>query len=263
MQAMNDHAFRDVLRYPRDFLRLENGSVRVPVTYKKEWDDGFGARGWKLDVTIGDPEIIASTRESGQRIPTSVLVHDLLDHFFSGFGVSGHRSEAMALIQLSARTGADPRPDYQQMVKEDMINGRVNGETLMSFLPDELASLFPVDADLADKERINWLKQKLGVTRLTDLLVEHFFTLGEAGIRHAADSWEKLGLDPEKRSALGLALQEVLTRVDGLAESAAVDSLAAEISVNHVSCAFILHDAVFPDTVYAAAVDRFAVVDSE
>ena len=61
-----------------------------------------------MNATIGDPEIIASTRETGQRINTSAFVHDILDHFLSGFGVSGHRSEAMTLIQLSKRTGSDP-----------------------------------------------------------------------------------------------------------------------------------------------------------
>jgi len=61
-----------------------------------------------VNATIGDPEIIASTRETGQRINTSAFVHDILDHFLSGFGVSGHRSEAMTLIQLSKRTGSDP-----------------------------------------------------------------------------------------------------------------------------------------------------------
>jgi hypothetical protein len=29
--------------------------------------DGFGARGWKLNSTLDDPEIIASTRETGKR----------------------------------------------------------------------------------------------------------------------------------------------------------------------------------------------------
>jgi len=59
-----------------------------------------------------------------------VFIHDILDHFLSGFGVSGHRSEAMALIQLSKRTGSD----YEQLVTEDILNGRVNGEVLQSLL---------------------------------------------------------------------------------------------------------------------------------
>lgn len=29
--------------------------IRVPVTYQREWQEGFGAHGWKLDVSIVDP----------------------------------------------------------------------------------------------------------------------------------------------------------------------------------------------------------------
>ena len=128
VSQLEQKSFYDVAQYPSALLQITDTSVRVPVTYKQLWDDGFGARGWKINATISDPEIIASTRETGQNINTSVFIHDILDHFLSGFGVSGHRSEAMALIQLSNRTGSSPAPDYEQMVREDILNGRVNGE---------------------------------------------------------------------------------------------------------------------------------------
>ena len=38
-------SFNDVAQYPSDLLQQVNGSVQVPVTYKKVWDDGFGAVG--------------------------------------------------------------------------------------------------------------------------------------------------------------------------------------------------------------------------
>ena len=123
MIKMSNNSFKDVRQYPKKLLQVLSEGVCIPVTYKKSWDDEFGARGWKVDATIGDPQIIASTRETGQQINTSVFVHDILDHFLSGFGISGHISEAMALIQLSKRTKSSPRADYEQMVKEDIING--------------------------------------------------------------------------------------------------------------------------------------------
>ena len=79
--------------------------VRVSCLYRRTWQDGFGARGWKLAGTANDPEVIASTAATGERIPTSVFVHDILDHFLCGLGPSGHRNEAVALLQLAARTG--------------------------------------------------------------------------------------------------------------------------------------------------------------
>jgi hypothetical protein len=53
-----------------------------------------------------------------------VFIHDILDHALCGLPSSGRRAEAIALLQLAARTGADPRPDFAQMVDEDLLQGR-------------------------------------------------------------------------------------------------------------------------------------------
>jgi len=47
--------------------------VQLDWCYQREWPDGFGARGWKLATAINDPNIIASTPATGDRIPTAVL----------------------------------------------------------------------------------------------------------------------------------------------------------------------------------------------
>ena len=117
----------------------------IPVTYRREWQDGFGARGWKLDVGIDDEYVIASTAYCGENIPTSVLVHDIVDHYLCGFRLSGHRDEAMALMQMLGRTGTDITPDYAQMVDEDILAGQLNGESLESFLPEDLLALLPAE----------------------------------------------------------------------------------------------------------------------
>ncbi|MCA1806103.1 MAG: hypothetical protein LC646_12430, partial [Xanthomonadaceae bacterium] len=122
---------------------MRDAMQSIPVSYRREWQDGFGARGWKLDVSIDEPSVIAATAEHGMRVPTSVLVHDILDHHLCGFGIGGHRNEAMALLQLAARTGADPRVDFRQIVDEDLMQGHCNGEPLLAFLPDDLVALVP------------------------------------------------------------------------------------------------------------------------
>ena len=244
----------EIDQYPPEQLRILGDGVSVSVTYKKTWEDGFGARGWKLDAAIGDDNIIASTRETGQKIVTSVFIHDILDHFLSGFNVSGHRSEAMALIQLFKRTGSDPRADYEQMVKEDIENGRVNGETMISFLPESLRSLLPTDTAMTDKEIINCLKNTVDKMQLRDVLIEHFFTLGQSGTEHAIKSWKKLGLDPEKSSQIGLALQDILNRVDRIVEESGVEALEATIVISNESCVLNIQNAWFAESVYTAHV---------
>lgn len=229
---MSHTAFFDVLGYPEHFLRVLPHEIALAVTYKKSWDDGFAARGWKLNVAIGDPQIIASTRETGLKIKTCVFVHDILDHFLSGFGVSGHRSEAMALIQLSKRTGSDPRPDYEQMIQEDILRGRVNAEPLTAFLPEQLISLLPDDQECNNKAIMSFLKQTLGDDSLQDILVRHFFDLGKAGEPQAASSWEKLGLDRAKQTALGLCLQQLTEKIDSEAQIKGVEMLRGFISIS-------------------------------
>lgn len=242
----------DVRQYPEAILGFAVPGVRLPLTYKKSWDDGFGARGWKLNATIGDLEIIASTRETGKKINTSVLVHDVLDHFLSGFGVSGHRSEAMALAQLALRTGSDPTPDYEQMINEDIMHGRVNRESLTQFLPDDLLALLPTATAMVENDIIARLKDVMGESRLRARLLEHFAALGESGKAHAADSWGKLGLDKKKQQPFGLALQNLLEQADSHVEQMDCDKAAAEIILNNNVCVFTVktNNGESPDLVF-------------
>ena len=241
--------YRNIMEYPQNLLRTGDGSVQVPVTYKKVWDDGFGARGWKVDATIGDPTIIASTRETGQRINTSVFIHDILDHFLSGFGVSGHRSEAMALIQLSKRTGSDPGSDYRQLVREDILNGMVNGETLLDFLPADLVALLPGDTAMTDKETMAYLREQLGEEHLIESLVDNFFSIGKKGEKHADDSWKTLGLDTKKRTDIGLALQSLLEVIDKTLEQIAVEEVHGVISIDNRHVSFNISEDSIVDSI--------------
>ncbi len=229
--------YHDVTQYPEKYLQIDMDKIHIPVTYKKSWDDGFAARGWKVNITIGDPQIIASTRETGPQINTSVFVHDILDHFLSGFGVSGHKSEAMALIQLSKRTGSSPEPDYKQIIEEDILNGRVNGESMKSFLPSSLINFLPENANMTDKEIISLLKNKVGVECLSNTLVNHFFALGKQGEKHAEDNWLKLGLERHKQKKIGDALQKLLVEIDSKVEEMNIDKIKGSITIGskHVS----------------------------
>ncbi len=194
--------------------RSRSGSLVVPVTYRNEWQDGFGARGWKLDAAANDGQVIASTSYAGEKIPTSVLVHDLLDHCASGFGFSGHRNEAMATAQLGLRTGAEIRSSYASMV-EEVLRGEVEGEGLDSFLPLSLKPHLPTE-DLSPRERMRHLAEMLGVNELRTILLSQFYEIGLAGVPHAIASWRRHGLDYDRRADLGLCLQRLLVRAESV-----------------------------------------------
>jgi len=189
--------------------------TRIPMTYRDEWEDGFGARGWKLVTAMTDNTVIASSAYTGENVPTSVLIHDILDHFLCGFGFSGHRNEAMAVIQLALRTGADIEISFRPMV-EEVMHGRILGESIETFLPDTLKGLLPDDT-LSDEERISHLSRRLGKQRLRSLLFAHFQAIGEEGIGPAKTHWHRAGLDYDRRTAIGLCLQELLVRADEMA----------------------------------------------
>jgi len=189
--------------------------TRIPVTYHDEWQDGFGARGWKLDASLLDSTVIASTAYTGEKVPTSVLIHDILDHLLCGFGFSGHRNEAMAVIQLASRTGADIEISFRPMV-EEVMHGRILGESIETFLPDTLKRHLPADT-LSDEERMSYLARRLGKRRLKSLLLAHFQAIGEEGIGPAKAHWHWARLDYDRRTAIGLCLQELLVQADAMA----------------------------------------------
>ncbi|MDH5657272.1 MAG: hypothetical protein OEZ34_15275 [Spirochaetia bacterium] len=239
MKQNTVQSFFDVEKYPDEFLQIHTNSITIPATYKNEWDDDFGARGWKLDIGIGNPDLIATNRQTGGLIPTSIFVHDILDHFVSGFGVTDHRSEAMALIQLYLRTGSDPRPDYEQMVKEDIIKGIVDGDMLSYFLPDNLLEILPAQiTQKPDSQIIQFLIEQVGEAELFNQLMGQLYRLGNMGKKHARVSWKKCKLDYHKRKEIGLMIQDSLAIIDIEAESGGIDLLHAAIHISNSQCSF-------------------------
>jgi hypothetical protein len=216
-------------------------NVVVRVTYRSEWPDGFGARGWKLDIALDDPEIIASTPNPGARINTSVLVHDILDHHVSGFPPSGHRNEAMALIQLSTRTGSDPGPDYEQMVDEDLMHGVVYGESMRSFLPPHVVQLLPSDI-LSGKEAIDFLVNILGHDSLRTVFVERLFELGYRGVPLAQANWNRRGLGYERSTAIGICLQWLLEEADQILVNGAFSFGTGFFQIGNQACRITLEE---------------------
>ncbi|WP_456448051.1 hypothetical protein [Thiolapillus sp.] len=217
--------------------------TRMPVTYRDEWQDGFGARGWKLDASLMDSTVIASTAYTGEKVPTSVLIHDILDHFLCGFGFSGHRNEAMAVIQLASRTGADIEISFRPMV-EEVMHGRILGESIETFLPDTLKGLLP-DGTLSDEERISRLSRRLGKQRLRSLLLAHFQAIGEEGIGPAKAHWHRAGLNYDRRTAIGLCLQELLVQADAMAQTRRWQHARACFLVDNGECGISIE---YPET---------------
>lgn len=223
-------------------MTTEYYPVKLAATYKREWDDGFGARGWKLDDSIDDPMVIASTADTGDRIPTSVFVHDILDHHLCGLPLSGHRNEAIALTLLGERTGTSPRPDFKQMTEEDILRGNVNGEKMRHFLPAKLVEKVPAKYRNDDKLLTGFLLGLLGEDRLEKNIIDHFETLGREGYPAAVRTWKTSGLNPDRRSRIGLAIQRLLDILDRLLQTDNYSRLHGYFCLADAACAFYSDD---------------------
>ncbi|MBK5929356.1 hypothetical protein [Halochromatium salexigens] len=240
MATTDSYPFRELRLLPGSSLRLRGRCVSIPASYRATWPDGFGARGWKLDANLDDPEIIAATSDASGTIPTSVLVHDALDHLLCGFAPSGHRAEAMALEQLARRTGSDPTPDYRQMAREDLLTGQVVGEPLYRFIGAELRHQLPTTAaDWDDRSVVNALRERLGDEALVEQLVQRMAGLGHAGRPHALLSWRVTGFAYARRTELGLRLQRLLEQMDAWVDAEGLTETAGEIRIGQGGCAFV------------------------
>lgn len=234
-----NYPLRDLRLLPSAWLRIGSSVVSIPVSYRDSWPDGLGARGWKLDANLDDPEIIAATSDASAAIPTSVLVHDVLDHLLCGFAPSGHRAEAMALEQLARRTGSDPTPDYRQMAREDLLNGQVVGEPMVRFIGADLRHRLPSAAtDWDNRAVMNALRERLGDEALVEQLVQRMAGLGRAGRPHALISWRVTGFPFSRRSQLGLRMQRLLEQMGAWVDAEGLTITSGEIRIGQGGCAF-------------------------
>lgn len=158
------------------------------------------------------PNVIATTPYTGERIPTSVFVHDLVDHHLCGFHLSGYLDEAGALIQLAQRTGSDPVADFQQIIDEDLLTGAVEGRDWQDLLPAKLVASMPSEASAS--AGIQDLRCRLGDGLLRALFTAGFVREGWMRRDTARTAWEAHGLDYAARPRIALALQALFEWMD-------------------------------------------------
>jgi hypothetical protein len=225
--------------------------VVVPAIYAAQWDDGFGARGWKLDVPDLGADVIAATPYTGQRIPTSVFVHDLVDHHLCGFRLSGYLDEAGALIQLAERTGSDPVADFQQIIDEDLLSGLVAGPDWEDLLPASLVAGVDMKAD--PKAALQALRRELGDGLLRALFTAGFVQEGWLRRDAARAAWTAHGLDYAARPRIALALQELFEWMDAQVQAHAWAGARGDFSIGDHAVEFLFTEPVRQGRVVAVA----------
>lgn len=83
-------------------------------------------------------------------------------------------------------------------------------------MPNNLSGLIP-DHVGDDKAVIEFLRREFGKRSLRDNLVNHFVAIGESVQDRVELHWLFMGLDYQRRSDMGMALQRLLVQIDGRA----------------------------------------------
>ena len=225
--------------------------VVVPAIYAAQWDDGFGVRGWKLDLPDLGADVIAATPYTGERIPTSVFVHDLVDHHLCGFRLSGYLDEAGALVQLAERTGSDPVGDFQQIIDEDLLSGLVAGPDWKDLLPASLVAGADTKAD--PKATLQALRRKLGDGLLRALFTAGFIQEGWLRRDAARAAWTAHGLEYSARPRIALALQELFTWMDAQVQIRAWPNARGDFFIRNHAVEFLFTEPLRQRRVVAVA----------
>ena len=209
-----------------------------PLVYRTEWQDGYGAQGWKLDVAVNDREVIACTSYTGQKSQTSVLVHDLLDHLVSGFWLSGYRNEARATAMHGLRNGIEVRSSYESMI-EDILRSRNLGEPFQYFFPSKLVDGIPQSV-VTDEGKFDFLLKQLGPDELRIMLLQGFLMQGISGIPLAHQQWKKQNLLFERMNAIGRCLQRLQERGESLLSELGTDVARGSFQIGNENCKLML-----------------------
>jgi hypothetical protein len=215
-----------------------HGQLEFPLVYRTEWQDGYGAQGWKLDVSVNDKEVIACTSYTGQKSQTSVLIHDLLDHLVSGFWLSGYHNEARATAMHGLRNGIEVRSSYEQMI-EEILQNRNLGEPFQKFLPSRAVKAIPENC-VSDAQKFDFLLKSLGPHELRARLMQGFLLAGISGIPVACEQWKKQGLVFERMSAIGRCLQRLQERGEALIAEAGANLATGSFQISNEACKLVL-----------------------
>ncbi len=207
------------------------------LTFRSEWQDGYGAQGWKLDLARNDPAVVACTAYTGDKTPTSVLVHDILDHLVSGFPLSGYANEARATAMHGLRNGIEVRSSYEWMADE-LLNGDGREELLTQFLPPDIVAGIPQLT--RPDETIASLIAAYGRARIKSHIVERFFRVGLSGIPVAFANWQSQHLGFDRMHAIGLCLQALLVKAQDIIEKSAIEAANGRCLVGNTACEFIV-----------------------
>lgn len=212
--------------------------VTVPLVYRTDWDDGFYARGWKIEGEMRRGAVIASTSTISGASPTSVPVHDILDHWVSGFSCHEWIGEAKAIVMHGLRNGIDVRRSLQAMAQE-MAQG---GYSLRGG-EEPLSAGGSVDADCPARASLRGERKRRSAaveesfTTRVNVLTMALHRRGLEGVGEAVQRWRWHGLEFGRMELIGRALQELLNAAEcRLAKSKAHEAKGVVTITNQECC---------------------------
>lgn len=207
----------------------------IKLTYQNEWQDGFGARGWKIDIAIPDPEVIACTAFTDGKSPTAVIVHDVLDHFISGFGSSGYVNEARAIVMHGLRNGIEVRSSIEWLVNDILSNSSSEANAVLESLLIQSSEILTSPSRPCN-ETLESLRERYGPDGLRNILAGKLIEAGLSGVPLAIGNWASHTLIFSRMAAIGFCLQRLFEQADEMISKRDIQVVRALLKIGNDVC---------------------------
>ena len=180
----------------------------------------------------GFPTFPSSTA-IGPASPTSVPIHDVLDHWVCGFGWRTYSDEAKATVMHGLRNGIDVRKSFE-LLAEDLIADQNPLEPIELF--NLYRGLLLGGALNPSREAFNRVICQMGHEKAIASTSMSLHRIGLEGIHEAQRQWQKLGLNLSLMGHIGLALQELLKEAESIIVANKHDFIDATLGIQISNC---------------------------
>lgn len=206
------------------------------LTYKDSWPDSYGVSGWRLCDSEGRFPAFPSSAAVGTASPTSVPIHDVLDHWTCGFGWHTYSDEAKATVMHGLRNGIDVRRSFE-LLAEDLIVDQQPSEPIDFFVSHRRLVRDPGrENPSCNRETVIRTISQMGRRNAIAAASMGLRRVGLEGIGEAQCRWRKLGLDFSLMGHIGHVLQELLEEAESIVAAEKQEFIDAAFEITPDIC---------------------------
>ncbi|MEK8090409.1 hypothetical protein [Thermithiobacillus plumbiphilus] len=184
----------------------------ITLTYRESWPDCYGAGGWRIRDADGHFPTFPSRASPSTASQTGVPVHDILDHWVSGFGWT-YSDEAKATVMHGLRNGIGVLRSIE-LLAEDLATNVHSSKLIEFFSPHECPDESIANGATGRHGEIIEDGQAMKQQSSVAVIAKALHRVGIDGVVEAHQRWLRVGLDFSLMEQLGLTLQGMLEEAE-------------------------------------------------